>query len=186
MIIHASGGVGKSVLAQRLGRHFPVGSAVVVYDCFANGAYRRSASKRHRHKDALVQIANEFSTSALCDLLIPTPHADTADFLRTFAYRLRQTQLSVGDSSPDALVIVIVDAADNAELVARESADGHSFIRDLLREPLAPGVRLVVLSRTERVHLLEAPSAVPSSHFFFTALRNPAGKHATSPFEARA
>jgi hypothetical protein len=160
LIIHASGGVGKSVLAQRLGRHFPAGSAVVVYDCFANGAYRRAASKRHRHKDALVQIANEFSTSALCDLLIPTPHADTVDFLRTFAHRLRQTQLSLGDSSPDALVIVIVDAADNAELVARESADGHSFIRDLLQEPLPHGVRLVALSRTERVYLLEAPSTV--------------------------
>jgi hypothetical protein len=160
IIIHASGGVGKSVLAQRLGRHFPTGSAVVVYDCFANGAYRRAGSKRHRHKDALVQIANEFSTSAFCDPLIPTPYADTTDFLRTFAYRLQQTQLSVYDINKHALVFVIVDAADNAEVIARESGDGHSFIRDLLREQLPPGVRLVALSRTERVHLLEAPSTV--------------------------
>jgi hypothetical protein len=39
VLLHAAGGVGKSVLAQRLSLAMPPGSASVIYDCFANGAY---------------------------------------------------------------------------------------------------------------------------------------------------
>lgn len=54
LILHAEGGVEKSILSQRV--RSPEDSVAVVYDCFGNGEYRRSGSPRHRHKDALVQI----------------------------------------------------------------------------------------------------------------------------------
>ena len=69
VILHAEGGVGKSVLSQRIKLHLPEDSVAVVYDCFGNGEYRRIGSPRHRHKDALVQIANELSALGICDPL---------------------------------------------------------------------------------------------------------------------
>ena len=61
VIIHAEGGTGKSVLASRLAASMPAGSEAVLYDSFGNGLYRNSLNFRHRHRDALVQIANELS-----------------------------------------------------------------------------------------------------------------------------
>ena len=40
LTVHASGGVGKSVLANRLGLHMPDGSVAIIFDGFAGGSYR--------------------------------------------------------------------------------------------------------------------------------------------------
>lgn len=44
-------------------------------------------------------------------------------------------------------------------MASREAGDGPSFIRTLLREDLPLGVRLVALSRTERLEILNLPSS---------------------------
>ena len=158
IVIHAHGGVGKSVLSQRISHHLPEGSTAVVYDCFGNGEYRRRGSLRHRHKDALIQIANELAARRLCYPLIPSSNADETDYMRAFSHRLRQSIAAVRSKNTQALLCVIVDAADNAELAAKEFDSGHSFARDLLRESLPEGTRLVVLCRTERQDLLDPPA----------------------------
>ena len=160
VVLHAEGGVGKSVLSQRIRLHLPEDSVAVVYDCFGNGEYRRPASPRHRHKDALVQIANELAALGLCDPLIPVSNADNTDYLRAFAHRLKQSIGAVKARNEQALLCVVVDAADNAEMAAKEFGNERSFARDLLREPLPDGVRLVVLCRTERQVLLAPPASV--------------------------
>ena len=160
VILHAEGGVGKSVLSQRLRLHLPEDSVAVVYDCFGNGEYRRPGSPRHRHKDALVQIANELASLGLCDPLIPVLSADKTDYLRAFAHRLKQCITAVRAKNGQALLCVVVDAADNAENAAEEFGGERSFARDLLREPLPDGVRLVVLCRTERQARLDPPASV--------------------------
>ena len=160
VVLHAEGGVGKSVLSQRIRLHLPKDSVAVVYDCFGNGEYRRSGSPRHRHKDALVQIANELAALGLCDPLIPVSSADNTDYLRAFAHRLKQSIGAVKARNEQALVCIVVDAADNAEMAAKEFGNERSFARDLLREPLPDGVRLVVLCRTERQVLLVPPASV--------------------------
>jgi hypothetical protein len=160
VLIHAEGGVGKSVLTQQLAAHLPKGSKVVVYDCFGNGDYRRAGRPRHRHKDALIQIANELASEGLCDLLIPFVNAENKDYLRVFSHRLQQSASKVTSKNPEALICIVIDAADNAEMIAQEQAEGHSFVRDLIREPDIPGVRFVALSRTERLHLLDLPSRI--------------------------
>ena len=160
VVLHAEGGVGKSVLSQRIGLHFPEDSVTVVYDCFGNGEYRRSGSPRHRHKDALVQIANELAARGLCDPLIPSSNADNTDYLRAFAYRLKQSVKGIRAKNGQALLCIVVDAADNAEIAANEFGDERSFARTLLREPLPDGVRLVFLCRTERQELLDPPASV--------------------------
>ena len=159
VILHAEGGVGKSVLSQRIKLHLPKDSVAVVYDCFGNGEYRRVGSPRHRHKDALVQIANELAARGLCDPLIPSSNADNTDYLRAFAYRLKQSVKSIRTKNGQPLLCIVVDAADNAEIAANEFGDERSFARTLLREPLPDGVRLVFLCRTERQELLDPPAS---------------------------
>jgi hypothetical protein len=51
---------------------------------------------------------------------------------------------------------LVVDAADNAAQAALDAAE-RSFAGDLLREEMPANVRLVMLCRTERVELLDAP-----------------------------
>ena len=160
VVLHAEGGVGKSVFSQRIRFHLPENSVAVVYDCFGNGEYRRPGSPRHRHKDALVQIANELAALGLCDPLIPVSNADETDYLRAFFHRLKQSVGVVKARNEQGLLCVIVDAADNAEIAAKELGNERAFARDLLREPLPDGVRLVVLCRTERQALLDVPASV--------------------------
>ncbi|MEJ0043292.1 MAG: hypothetical protein WDM81_14215 [Rhizomicrobium sp.] len=59
----------------------------------------------------------------------------------------------------DALLCIVVDAGDNAEIAAAEICEPRSFVRDLLRMPLSDGIRLVALCRTHRQSLLQPPPA---------------------------
>lgn len=157
MIVHADGGVGKSVFAMRIGDRLPEGSVTVVYDCFGNGEYRAPSHPRHLERQALVQVANELAARMYCRPLIPSGRADSAHFFRAFRRRLEQSVQTVRDRNPQAVVCVVFDASDNAEMAAAEAGDGPSFARRLLREPVPEGVRLVMLCRTHRRELLSPP-----------------------------
>ena len=157
VIIHADAGVGKSIFATRIKLALPKGSTCIVYDCFGNGRYRSASGYRHRHKDALVQIANELASAGLCHPLIPTVNADATAYVQAFLYRMRQTVTSLKAEHPDALLCIAIDAADNAQMAAEEIGEPRSFVRDLIREQMPEGVRLVALCRTHRQDLLDAP-----------------------------
>ncbi|WP_331280426.1 AVAST type 3 anti-phage nuclease/ATPase Avs3a [Alcanivorax nanhaiticus] len=157
IVIHAPGGVGKSVFATQIGRTLPDGSACILYDCFGNGQYRNATGYRHRHKDALVQIANELAADSLCHPLIPTIHADAAAYVRAFIYRLSQAVKILRSSNPKAYLCIVIDAADNAQMAAEEVGEARSFVRDLIRVSIPEGVRLVFLCRSHRQDLLDPP-----------------------------
>ena len=160
IVIHADGGVGKSVLASRLAASVPANSEAVLYDCFGDGLYRNALGFRHRHQDALVQIANELAARGLCYPLIPTPHADARQYVRAFLGRLEQAIDTLRERDADAHLCVIVDAADNAEMAAQEQRTAGSFVRDLIRAPLPPGVRLAFTCRSHRRSYLHAPPGI--------------------------
>lgn len=149
VLIHAAGGVGKSVLAGRLSELMPQGSVTVVFDGFAGGDYRKPSQPRHLHAYGLVQIANELAEQGLCDPLLPR-NAAPHDYLRAFMLRLEQAAIAVRQRHPNGLVQIVLDAADNSEDAARERNDGASFASDLVQETLPTGCRLVLLARTER------------------------------------
>ncbi len=158
VIVHADSGVGKSILSTRIGINLADGSISVLYDCFGNGQYRSASGYRHRHRTALVQIANELSALSLCHPLIPIVSADASAYMRAFVNRLTQSASILRARKPDALLCIVVDAADNAQLAADEIGEPHSFVRDLLRETLPDGVRLVVLCRPHREAMLNPPA----------------------------
>lgn len=157
VIIHASAGVGKTVFATRIAGGLPDRSTCIVYDCFGNGQYRNTSRYRHRHKDALVQIANELATSGQCHLLIPTSHADASAYVQKFVHRIGQAATLIRLADPQALLCIVVDAADNAQMAAEEIGEVRSFVRDLIREEMPDNVRLVFLCRSHRQTLLDPP-----------------------------
>jgi hypothetical protein len=61
VVIHADGGVGKSILAARIAASMPTNSVAILYDCFGDGLYRSERGRRHRYRDAFVQVANELA-----------------------------------------------------------------------------------------------------------------------------
>ncbi|ATC33024.1 hypothetical protein CA606_12190 [Caulobacter vibrioides] len=160
VLVSATGGVGKSVLATRLGTLMPSGSTTIVYDCFGNGEYRQLAHARHPHSVALVQIANELAALGLCEPLLPSSGADPREYMRAFVGRLGEAAIALRTGSPSSLITIIVDAADNAQMAADEASGSHAFVRDLVRQNLPDGVRLAMLYRPEREYLLQPPPNV--------------------------
>lgn len=157
LIIHADGGVGKSVIAACITASVPLGSEAVLYDCFGDGLYRSSLNFRHRHEDGLVQIANELAARGLCHPLIPTVHADPKQYMRAFQHRINQAIGLLRAKNKNAYLCLIIDAADNAEMAAEEQGEPASFIRDLIRSNYPEGVRLAFTCRTHRISKLFAP-----------------------------
>ncbi|MGB8218119.1 MAG: hypothetical protein WCE94_12535 [Candidatus Methanoperedens sp.] len=160
IIIYAAGGVGKSVFAYQITHSLPIGSLGVVYDCFGGGRYRTRSEPRHRHRDALIQIVNELASHGLCDPLIAQSTALEDEILRKFRTRISIAAKSLRKVNENAILVIIIDAADNAEMAAKEFGQ-PCFVHELLREPLPDGCRLVALCRTERINLLQPCSAIP-------------------------
>ncbi|CAN7368021.1 hypothetical protein LJR129_002201 [Acidovorax sp. LjRoot129] len=156
VVLHAEGGVGKSILAWQLSRSLPEGSVAVLYDCFGNGLYRSSQHFRHRQEDALPQIANELAAQGLCHPLIPIRGTDSKQYMRAFVARLTQAVGLLRAKTPVANLYLIVDAADNAVMAATEFND-VAFVPDLIRTAMPGGVKLVFTCRTHRRDHLRAP-----------------------------
>lgn len=156
VLVTAAGGTGKSILAQRIASHLPPGSEAVMFDGFAGGRYRDPSERRHQHQVGLVQIANEFAGRGLCDVLLPVPAGDR-DYLVSFRHRLSQAAALVRTRSADALVVVVLDAADNSVFAAGLYGE-EPFVSSLLAESPPDGCRIVGLARPERVERLHADS----------------------------
>jgi hypothetical protein len=161
-IIHATGGVGKSIVARQLAETLPAGSVGILYDCFGGGKYRNPSEPRHGAQHALVQIVNELARRGLCTPLICRHGTQSDTLFHTFKTRLQQAAEKLREINPDALLVLLIDAADNAEMAARENND-KCFASSLLREGVPAGCRLTMFCRTERKNFL-APSG--SVHLF--------------------
>lgn len=159
VLVHAAGGVGKSIFAREVKRYLHEDSISIVYDCFGAGKYRNRSRPRHRYRDALVQISNELSQRGLCDPIIAPSTALEDDILRKFIDRIQKALMNLKRINPDSKIVLIIDAADNAEMAAAEFGDS-CFVHELLREELPEDCHLAMLCRTERQHLLQPDSNV--------------------------
>ncbi len=158
-VITAHGGVGKSILCQNIARHFNEHSCAIVYDCFGNGGYRRTSQKRHRPHDSFVQVSNQLAKEGLCTALIPSRHEPDDYWMRAFLIRLNEACTALRERCDNALLVLIFDAVDNAEMVAQSSGDS-CFASLLIREDVPDNCRIVYASRPERTHLFDPPSIV--------------------------
>lgn len=160
-IVSADAGVGKTVLSTQLGGLLPEGSRTLVFDCFGNGSYRSASEYRHRCRDGLVQLANELAGLSLCNPLIPTSKADPPAYVRAFMARVESAAATLRQNAAGAVLCLVIDAADNAEMAAKEIHDSPSFPRFLLRETNWPtNVRVVLTARPHRVDQLDPPASI--------------------------
>ena len=159
IIVHAPGGVGKSVFCRQLINSLPVDSVGIVYDCFGAGRYRNRSEPRHRHRDALVQIVNELAVKGLCDPLLVQDTSQDNDIMKKFLLRIETATKTIKQINDSATLFILIDAADNAEMAALEYSH-PCFANELLRENMPNGCKLIMLCRTERIHLLKPNSKI--------------------------
>jgi hypothetical protein len=160
VIVHAPGGVGKSVFTQQLAAGIGEGSVVVTYDCFGAGKYRTKSTTRHQHRIGLVQMANELAVKGLTKLFIVKETTPESEILRKFLRTIQLAVDSIKEAYPEAILLLVIDAADNAEMAAAHFEE-NSFASDLLAENIPEGCKLVLLCRTERVKLLKSKRGTP-------------------------
>lgn len=160
IILHAAGGIGKSVFCQQFIRSISNDSFGLAYDCFGAGSYRSRSRTRHRHQDALVQIANELASRGFCNPLIPTENITPESVMKGFILRVTSTVNHLKETvSKEARLYILIDAADNSEMAASEF-NQSSFANELLKEDFPDDCVLVFLCRTERIHLLKPSSNI--------------------------
>lgn len=156
LVLKATGGSGKSALTKLIHGELPFGSIVLTYDCFGGGDYQQLGSARHRHSQAFTQIIHELAALSLCSPVIPAVRPDE-QYMRLLKRRVFDASAQIATSNPEALLVLLIDAADNAALAA-QTFSSRTFPGDLLAEDWPANVRVVCLVRPERVEVLGIPS----------------------------
>lgn len=160
-VIHADGGVGKTVFLTQVANYIDekTDSISIIYDCFSNGSYRNRSKFRHRHKDGIVQIINELSGKGLCYPIVPQNSDDATNLLRNFYKKINESIATLRSLNNQAKIFIFIDAADNVQMAAEENNEPDSFVNDLLLESnsFPQNVHLIISSRTHRKNLLKLP-----------------------------
>jgi len=151
-IIHASGGVGKTVMARLAKTVIPLHSCSVVYDCFGDGLYRSLNSSRHSIDKVLVQIVNELAINGLCEPLVAS-NKDKERLMQEFISCIESSINFLKKRNEQANLYIFIDAADNAVMAAKERAE-NTVVSELLNSLMIEGCTIIALCRTERVELL--------------------------------
>lgn len=197
VLVHAPGGMGKTVVMQTIAREFErAGAAVVLFDGFGGGNWRDPADARHLPKKAMPHIVNLLAGQGLCDLLLPSPASE--DMIRSCRLRLIQAVGRLRQADPLARVVLVLDAIDHAGLAAAEGRTesfAHLLLESLSLNPIN-GVVVVASCRTERRDIargrahcreLEIPSFSPTETSLLVKQRDPtAGTTDIAALHARA
>ena len=151
LLVHAAGGVGKTVFLASLERQLKETGEVVFFDCFGGGAYRSLEDARHQPKQGFIHIANTLAFRGLCDPMLPET-SDQQILMRTFRRRLEQCVNTISRVTPGRMLVILIDAIDNAEIVARQRSEDAFPVRLLesLDTKSIDGVKVVVSCRSHR------------------------------------
>ena len=158
LLIHAAGGVGKTVFMESLAKDLEDRYEVVFFDCFGGGAYRSPKDARHLPKHGLIHIANSLACRGLCDPILPGSD-DLQTLLKTFRRRAMQCVNTLSRVSPKRELLILLDAIDNAAEHARDRQE-ESFPTLLLESfqiAPVPGLALVASSRSHRIPIKHIP-----------------------------
>ena len=157
ILAHGNAGVGKTTTVQTLRSHLPEGSVVIAYDCFGGGSYLEPGEQRHIERRAFLQMTNELALECGTPFLLQPAH-EAADLQRNFRRSLEAAARIVAETQ-GALLILVIDAADNAVVAAQQFGD-ESFVSTLWRMRLPANCRLLMTCRSHRRRLLGAAAGV--------------------------
>ncbi len=155
--LHGEGGSGKTTVLKQVEGLLPEGSVMITYDCYGAGTYMDSEAYRHRPKDAYLQIINETSARLRLPLLISQDNS--IDFIKAFSLRIESASKVLEAQEDNALLVVVIDAADNSVTGANQcKPEETSFVHELIKIGSLPSnVRLMISARTGRLDSLSIP-----------------------------
>jgi len=153
LIIHADGGVGKTIFLRDLYEELSLHGPVVFLDCFAGGNYRIVGERRHAPSRIGMHLVNTLAFQGLCEPILPTrARADSEDYIRKVRRRLEYVSKLLIERRPESKLYIFIDAADNAATQAalkQEDSFPSMLIESLSRLPI-PGVKLIASCRSHR------------------------------------
>ncbi|MPW24328.1 hypothetical protein GC105_00785 [Alkalibaculum sp. M08DMB] len=159
--VHATAGIGKTTLVNNMGRYLPYSSAVVLYDCYGGGTYLQPSDSRYECDTAIPQICNSLALECKTDFLLER-RLKGSEFFQELCIRLEHAVKYVKSFSENAIILLIIDAADNSVFAAKQNGSS-CFIDKLLQQHLPKGVRLLLTYRTEHANYFSFPD---NSMFF--------------------
>lgn len=150
--IQATAGIGKTTFAEHIKDILPDGSITVMYDCYGGGSFLQDCERRHLVEVAIPQICNTLAVECGTDWLFGKTMVEY-EYWRALKQRLEDAAYYAKEQNPEAIVAVLIDAADNS-MMAADFFEEKCFLGGLLRMQLPEGVCLIITTRTERTHLL--------------------------------
>lgn len=153
MLVHAEGGIGKTVFLKNLADILSKDNVVVFFDCFGGGSYRTLEDPRHLARRGLIQIINTLASKGLCDPILPNG-TSTEILFSTFRRRLEQCGETLTRTNSNWKLILFLDAIDNAALQAKSRKE-DAFPTELLKifqvNGIPEGVSVVISCRSHRI-----------------------------------
>lgn len=145
-------GAGKTTFVGNIEKYLPKESVVILYDCYGGGTFLQPDQPRHNKEIAIRQICNMLALKCKTELLLGTINEE---YLWWDALKKRLIQASelVCGKNSEALVVVIIDAADNS-MFAANTMKQKCFLCELLELDLPKNIRIVATARTERMSSL--------------------------------
>ncbi|AOT68300.1 P-loop NTPase family protein [Geosporobacter ferrireducens] len=153
--VHATAGIGKTTLVNNMGKYLPDGSAVVFFDCYGGGTYLQPSDSRYECDTAIPQICNSLALECKTEFLLER-RLKESEFFQELCIRLEHAVKYVKAFSENAIILLIIDAADNSVFAAKQNGR-TCFIDKLLQQPLPKGVRLLLTYRTEHEDFFTFP-----------------------------
>ncbi|HVB37987.1 MAG TPA: ATP-binding protein, partial [Vicinamibacterales bacterium] len=154
VVAHGPAGAGKTTALRQLGAHLPPGSVVAVFDCYGGGEYLSSGEERHTAQRFVTQTVNDLAQRCGTPLLIQPPAVEE-DLWRRLR---RMLEGAVNALDPGGVLVLAVDAADNAVFAAGERGD-RGFVPGLVGLRMSPRVTVVLTARSHRAESLGVPAA---------------------------
>lgn len=153
--LHGGAGIGKSTIVHQIKNAVPDYCQSILFDCYGAGKYQNPEDKRHLHRNAIVQLANELAKSLGTEFLLVQNESDDV-YLNELKKRIRAGVEILKSRDANAYLLLIIDAADNS-VTAAESFGERSFVQDLVNMEIPEGCHIVVTSRTYRKDSLKLP-----------------------------
>ena len=153
LVLHGSGGCGKTVVMQSLASRLSIRNITVLFDGFGGGEWRAPGDDRHLCERSILHIVNCLAARGLCDLVLPGISAETA--LRVASKRFLQAIEAARKFEPEINIILLLDAIDHSGMQAINT-NTNSFAKLLLeRLDVKPidGIKIVVSCRSERIDI---------------------------------
>lgn len=166
VLVHGGGGCGKTTLMRQISDRLPKESVTVFFDCWGGGRCVYSDDKRHLPENAFLHLTNELAIALRLPLFVPRSRNNPAT-IQTFLVKLRLAGKALKQLSTEGILLVIIDAADNAVAAANNTdPPERPFVHDIFTANLSAlpeNVRIVTSCRADpsRRASLQLPSNTP-------------------------